>query len=314
MAIHIRRREFITALGRAAATWLLGSAAVAWPMAAHAQPSKKLPTIGFLGAATSSTWKDWVSAFVQRLRELGWIEGHTVAIEYRWAEGREERFDEIAAEFVTLNVDVIVTAGTAPVIAAMRATSTIPIVFATAGNPLDTGLVMSLARPGGNVTGLSNQAFDIAAKRLEILSEAVFLRRLAILANTGSPLGVLEMREAEAAGRQLGFEVVRLEIRRAEDIVSVFATLKGRADAIYVVHEPLVSTYRVQINGLALDARLPTMHDVREGVEAGGLISYGPNFPRQYRRAADMSTKFCGGRSRATSPSSSRPSSTWSSI
>src|SRR5262249_34420862 len=164
----------------------------------------KLPTIGLLGANTSSAASQWVAAFVQRLRELGWIEGRTVAIEYRWAEGRSERFAEIAAEFVRLKVDVIVTWGTASVVAAMQATSTIPIVFATAGDPVGTGLVASLARPGGNVTGLSNQAADVTGKRLELLREVVPGLRLAILANIGSPLGVLQMREAQAAARTLG--------------------------------------------------------------------------------------------------------------
>src|SRR5262245_38151867 len=141
----MRRREFIT---------LLGGAAAAWPMAARAQPAK-LPTIGFLGTSTSLAMSQWVAAFVQRLRELGWIEGRTVAIEYRWAEGRSERFAEIAAEFVQLKVDVIVTYATPPVIAAKRATAVVPIVSAVMGDPVGTGLVANLARPGGNVTGLS---------------------------------------------------------------------------------------------------------------------------------------------------------------
>jgi putative tryptophan/tyrosine transport system substrate-binding protein len=247
----MRRREFIALLGGTAATW---------PLAARAQQPGKLPTTGFLGSATPATWSDWVSAFVRRLHELGWIEGRTVAIEYRWGEGRNERFAEIAAEFVRLNVDVIVTAGTAPVIAAKRATSVIPIVFATAGNPIGTGLVKSLARPGGNVTGLSNQAFDIAPKRLEIMSEAVpGLHRLGILANTESPIAVLERDQTQAAARKIGLEVAARDVRRAEDIAAAFATLKGLADALYVVHEPLVSTYMAQINSLALGAHLPTM-------------------------------------------------------
>ena len=179
MTAFIGRREFIT---------LLGGAAAAWPLAARAQQPAKLPTIGFLGASTPSAESQRIAAFVQRLRELGWIEGRTIAIEYRWAEGRNERFAEIAAEFVRLKVDVIVTAGTAAVVAAKQATSVIPIVFAVAGDPVGTGLVASLARPGGNVTGLSIQATDLAGKRLELLREVVpGLRRLAILANVGSP-------------------------------------------------------------------------------------------------------------------------------
>jgi putative ABC transport system substrate-binding protein len=283
----IKRREFIR---------LLGGAAAAWPHGGRAQQPGKLPTIGFLGAATPSVWSDWVSAFVQRLRELGWTEGRTVAIKYRWAEGRNERFAEIAEEFVRLKVDVIVTAGATPVIAAMQATSAIPIVFATAGSPVETGLVRSLARPGGNVTGLSNQEADLAAKRLEILSEAVpGLRRLAILA-TGSPLGVLQKREAQAAARKLGLdEIATSEIRRVEDITLTFKALEGRAEALYVVNEPLVSANSVHINTSALNAHLPTMHDTRRHVETGGLISYGPNFRDQFRRSADFIDKILRG-------------------
>ena len=230
------------------------------------------------------------------MREHGWIEGRTVAIEYRWAEGRSERFAEIAAEFVRLNVDIIVTAGTEAVIATKQATSVIPIVFGTAGDPVGTGLVASLARPGGNVTGLSNQSADLAGKRLELLREVVpSLRRLAIMANIGSPIGVLEMGEVQVAARTLGLEVVPLEIRRAEDIAPAIEALKGRADALYVVTEPLVNTNRIQINTLALGARLPTMHGEQAYVEAGGLMSYGANIPDLFRRAADYVDKILRG-------------------
>jgi putative ABC transport system substrate-binding protein len=281
----MKRREFITLLGGAAA----------WPLAAGAQQAK-LPTIGYLGAATPLAWSQWTAAFVQRLRELGWIEGRTVAIEYRWGEGRNDRFDEIAAEFVRLKVDVIVTAGTAAALATKQATSAIPIVFATAGNPVENGLIASLARPGGNVTGLSNQATDITAKRLQLLREAIpSLDRLAILVNTGSPFGVVEMEEVQAAARKLGFEAVTLEIHRAQDIAPAFAALNGRAQALYVINEALVFTRRVAINTFALAAHLPTMHDIREHVEVGGLMSYGPNYPDMYRRAAELVDKLLHG-------------------
>ena len=195
----IRRREFIALLGGAAT----------WPLTARAQQPGRLPTIGYLGAATPLAWAQWTAAFVQRLGELGWIEGRTVAIDYRWGEGRNDRFAEIAAEFVRLKVDVIVTAGTAAALATKQATSAIPIVFATAGSPVQTGLITSLARPGGNLTGLSNEAADIAVKRLQLLREAApGHSRLAILANTGSPLGLLQMGEAQEAARKLGFELV----------------------------------------------------------------------------------------------------------
>jgi putative tryptophan/tyrosine transport system substrate-binding protein len=283
----MRRREFIT---------LLGGAAASWPLAARAQQPAKLPTIGFLGPNTPSLDSRRVGAFVQRLRELGWTEDRNVAIEYRWAEGRTERLAEFAAEFVRLKVDVIVTSATPPVIAAKQATSVIPIVFAAVGDPVGTGIVNSLARPGGNATGLSIQATDLAGKRLELLHEvAPGLRRLAIMANPGAPPAVLEMAEAQTTARALGLEVVASEIRRPEDIAAAFEAFKGRAEALYVCNDPLVTTNRTRINTLALGMRLPTMYNVREFVEAGGLMSYGPNFLDLFRRAADFADKILRG-------------------
>jgi putative tryptophan/tyrosine transport system substrate-binding protein len=281
----IARRKFVTLLG----------GAVAWPLTARAQQPGKLPLIGFLGSTTPSLWSEWIAAFVQRLRELGWIEGRTIAVEYRWAEGREARFAEIAAEFVRLKVDVIVTSGTA-IQAAKKATSVIPIVFAVANDPVGSGFVASLARPGGNVTGLSLQATDLDGKRLELLREVVpGLRRLAIMANVGYPAAVLEMREVQQAARTIGLDVAALEIRRAEDIGPAFEALKGHADALYIVSDALISTHRIRINTLALAARLPTMHSVRAYVEAGGLMSYGPSYPDLFRRAADHVDKILRG-------------------
>jgi putative ABC transport system substrate-binding protein len=286
----LTRRDFITLLGGAAVMSL------SWPLGARAQQSRKLPTIGFLGANAASAQTQWTAAFVQRLRELGWIEGRTVSIEYRWAEGRSERYTEIAAEFVRLKVDVIVTAGNEAAIAAKQVTSVIPIVFAVAGDPIGTGLVASLARPGGNVTGLSIQNTDLAGKRLELLREVVpGMRRLAIMAHISSPNAVKEMREVQATARTLGIEVSTLEIRRAEDIVPVFEALKGRADALYVCGDPLLNTNRTRLNTLALAARVPTIHGFREHVEAGGLMSYGTNFTDLFRRAADYVDKILRG-------------------
>jgi putative tryptophan/tyrosine transport system substrate-binding protein len=283
----MKRRELIT---------LLGGAAVAWPLAARAQQSGKPLTIGFLGPTTPSVEGQRLAAFVQRLRELGWMEGRNVAIEVRWAEGRSERFAEIAAELVRLKVDVIVTYATPPVLAAKQATSAIPIVFASAADPVGTGLVASLARPGGNVTGLSNQQPDTAAKRLELLREVVpGLGRLAILANVGNPAAVLDMREVQAAARKLSLEAAAFEIRRAEDIAPAFEALTSRVHALYVAGDPLVNTNRIRINSLALGARLPTMHGYRDYVEAGGLMSYGPSALDQYRRAADYVDKILRG-------------------
>ena len=284
---QLKRREFIT---------LLGGAAVAWPLAARAQQPATLPTIGYLGASPPEVASQWTAAFVQRLRELGWIEGRTIAIEYRWADGSTERFAEIAAEFVRLKVNLIFTYSTPSVVAAKQATSSIPIVFPTAGDPVGNKLVVSLARPGGNVTGLSTQQTDTASKRIELFREVVpGLHRLAILANVGSSNAVVDMDEVRVVADTLGLGVVRSEIRRAEDIVPAFEALRGRADALYVCADPLVTTKRVHINTLALGMRLPTMYAFRAFVDAGGLISYGPNFPDLFRRAAEIVDKILRG-------------------
>jgi putative tryptophan/tyrosine transport system substrate-binding protein len=281
----MRRREFITLLGGAAATW---------PLAARAQQAGRLPTIGFLGA-NATAWSSRTGAFVGRLRELGWIEGRTVVIEYRWDDGRPERAAEIAAEFVQLKPEVIVTVGS--VVATLKqVTPVIPIVFALANDPVGGGLVASLARPGGNVTGLSSQAPDLAGKRLELLREVVpRLRRLAILVDVGYPAAVIEMREVQAAARTLGIEVAPLEIRRAEDIASAFEALKARADALYVVVDTLVVANRPRIITLARGARLPTIFQQSDFVQAGGLMSYGPNIPDLFRRAAELVDKILRG-------------------
>jgi len=294
MASHIGRRKFLATL--------LGGAAAAWPLAARAQQAAKLPTIGFLGTNTPSAQSRWTAAFVQRLRELGWIEGRTFTIEYRWAEGRSERFAELATDFVRLKVDVIVTLGGA-VIPAKQATSVIPIVFAVATDPVGSGLVASLARPGGNVTGLSLQQSDIAPKRLELLREVVpGLGRLGVMTSISSPGAALEMRQVQGTARALDLDVVTVEIRRPADIAGAFDALKDRAQAVYVVNEPLTITNRALINTLALAARLPTMHGSREQVEAGGLISYAANFPDLFRRAADYVDKILRGAKPADIP------------
>src|SRR5262245_57189297 len=282
----MRRREFITLLGGAAA----------WPLAARAQQLVKLRTIGFSGQSTRAAESELVAAFTQRLRELGWIEGRTITIEYRWSEGRAERFVQIAAEFVRLKVDVIVTSGTPQVLATKQTTSVIPIVFARTGDPVANGLVASLARPGGNVTGLSSQGDDLAGKRLELLRDVVpDLRRVAILANVGNPFSVVELGEGQAAARTLGLEFDALEIRRAEDIASAFEAIKGRAEALYVCPDGLVDANKIRINTSALSARLPTMYAYREYVEAGGLMSYGANLPDLYRRSAGYVDKILRG-------------------
>jgi putative ABC transport system substrate-binding protein len=290
----MKRRAFILALGGAAASF---------PLATRAQQTGKIPTIGFLGAATPEVAGRLVAAFETRLRELGWIEGRTVAIEYRWAEGHAERYSEIAAEFVRLKADIIVTWGSAPVLAAKHATVLVPIVFAAQMDPVGTGVVASLARPGGNVTGLSLQQTDTAGKRLELLREFVpRLARLVIMTNVAAPGAVLEAREIQATARMLGVEPVMVEIRQAEDIVPAIEALVGHADALYVATDPLMFTNRMSINTLAQRVRLPTIYGNGEYADAGGLVSYGPNYPDLFRHAADIVDKILRGTKPADIP------------
>jgi putative tryptophan/tyrosine transport system substrate-binding protein len=288
----MNKREFIAGLGGAAA----------WPLVARGQQPGKVPTIGFLGPASAFAMKQWTAAFVERLRELGWIEGRTVAIEYRWTEGHGERLPEVAAEFNRLKVDVIVTTGSA-VPAFKQVTSVIPIVFAIANDPVGSGLVESISRPGGNVTGLSILAADLGGKRLEILREVIpGLSRLATLGDAANLVTASEASQVQKAAQILGVEIVRPEIRRAEDIAPAIEALKGRTDALYVQSDPLMNTNRAQISILALGARLPTLSGIRDYVEAGGLMSYGPNFPDIFRRTADYVDKILRGAKPADLP------------
>ena len=272
----MRRREFMAAVG----------GAMAWPVAANAQQAGRLPTIGFLGADPVA-FAPWTAAFVAGLREFGWIDGRTVTIEYRWSEGRTERYAEIAAEFVRQKVDVIATVGSA--VPTVRQTSgIIPIVFAVAIDPVRSGLVSSLAKPGGNVTGLSLQAANLAGKRLEILRELIpQLRRLAIIFNGGNDQTMLEMSDTKAAASELKLDVAPLEIRRMQDIAPVFETLNSQADALYVVVDQLVVTNFNRILTFALSTRLPMIYSTRDFVRSGGLMSYGPSYADLFRRAAD---------------------------
>jgi putative ABC transport system substrate-binding protein len=272
----MRRRDFIAAIG----------GAVASPAVANAQQAARLPTIGFLGA-DPATFAPWTAAFLARLHELGWIEGRTLAIEYRWSEGRTERYTEMAAEFIRHKVDVIVTVGSA-VPAIRQATSDIPIVFAVAIDPERSGLVSSLAKPGGNITGLSLQATNLAGKRLEILRELLpHLTRLAIIFNGGNDQTVLEMSDTEAAARGLNLEVARLDIRRMQDIAPVFEKLNAQADALYVVVDQLIVTNFSRVLTFALSTRLPMIYSTRDFVRSGGLMSYGPSYVDLFRRAGD---------------------------
>lgn len=283
----MKRREFIKAAGVS----ILG-----FPLAAQAQQPPKLPVIGFLGANTPAAQRRSTEALIQRLRELGWHEGRNIAIEYRWAEGSSERSPKLIAEFVELPVDVIVTHAPLNVIAAKRATSTIPIVFAAVGDPVGIGVVSSLPRPGGNVTGLSLQSAELAGKRLEILRDIVpGLRRVVVLTNADSPNAALEIREIQSAAQTLGLDVVFEKIWRAEDIASALAMPKAGTDALYVQTDPIFNTHRLRITALALEARVPTISGTREYVEAGSLISYGANLTDLFRRAGDIVDKILRG-------------------
>jgi len=289
----VKRREFIT---------LLGGAAAAWPVGASAQPTR-LPIIGFLGVTTPAVWSQWTAAFVGRLSELFWMDGRTVAIEYRWTDGRNERLTAIVAEFVRLKVDVVVTAGPAAVIAAREAMPATPIVFAIVGDPVGTGLVASIGRPSGTVTGMSMQHRDTVGKRLEVLREVVpDLRRVAIMGNVVFTDSVGELTEVEQLARTLGLEVTVLELRRAEDISPALESLNGRAQALYICVDPLVFTNRIRINTLAQGARLPTIYAIREYVEAGGLLAYGPNISDMFRRTAEFVDKILHGTKPADIP------------
>ena len=289
----MRRRDFIAG----------GSAAVVLSAPARAEQSTKRPTIGFLGAASPELAGPWVAAFVKRLGELGWTEGRNVAIEYHWAEARTERYSEIATELANHKVDVIVTWASAPVLAAKRATTTIPIVFAAQMDPVGAGVVASLARPGGNVTGMSIQQTDTAGKRIELLREVVpRLARLAVMANSGAPGAMIEMREVATTARTLGLEVIPIEVSQAGEVFSSIESIRDRADALYVATDPLIFSNRIAINEMAQRQRTPTIYGSREYVDAGALMSYGPNWIDLFRHAAEQVDKILRGAKPADIP------------
>jgi putative tryptophan/tyrosine transport system substrate-binding protein len=269
---QLKRRQFVALLG----------GATAWPLMARAQQMVKLPTVGFLGAGSPATADVWLFAFTSRLRELGWIEDRNIKMDVRWAEGRNDRPAEIAADFVRLRVDVIVTYSSEHTQIAKQATSIIPIVFALAADPVGSGLVASLARPGGNLTGLSAQNVDLTGKRFELLRDIVpSLRRLAILFNGNNPTSMTEIDIVRAAASPFGIEVFPSEILGAEDIAPAIATIAKKADALFVVGEPLTFTHRTRINTLALAARLPTTYSTRGYVAAASV-------PRSMRSAGTL--------------------------
>ena len=285
--LMIRRRDFIATVGI-----MLASP----QRPTHAYETNKIPTIAYLGPSTPAVDSYRLPAFKERLRGLGWIEGSTIVIEYRWAAGSEEHLAEIATEFASEKFNVIVTASTPTALALKQATTVIPLVFAAVGDPIGTGLVPSLTHPGGNVTGLWLRESYAAGKRLEILREIVpGLRHVAIIANSRNAATAFDMREARATARTLGIEVVTAEIHHPEDISRAFGVFKNQVQALYVCNDPLAITYRTRISILAMGARLPTVFTGREYVEAGGLISYAPNFADAYSRAADLVDKVLRG-------------------
>jgi putative ABC transport system substrate-binding protein len=282
-----RRRAFVRSLG---------GVAFSWSLAARAQPRQKVPVIGLMGSGTPATLGELPRAFVGRLAEIGWVEGRNVMIEYRWGEGRTERFAEIAAEFVRLNVDLIVTHNTPPTLAAKKATSTIPIIFATAGDPGGSGIVSSLSKPGGNVTGLSSQAPEIAGKRVELLRELMpNVRRLGVLIDTNNPYAERDVSEAQKAAGVLGIEMTIARVQKADDIEPALDRLRSQAQALYILAVPVLLTHRTRIIEMAFAAGLPTIHDVREYVDSGGLLSYGPNWVAMWSQAAVFADKILRG-------------------
>jgi len=289
----MHRRDFIKVVAGSAFTW---------PLRARAQQTV-LPVVGFVDAGAADASVARATAFRKGLGEAGYIEGQNVMVEYHWLAGRYESAPTVMADLVRRQVAVIAAPVTSAALAAKAATSTIPIVFAAAGDPIGTGLVASLARPGGNVTGLSNQQTDLAGKRLEQLHRLVpGLQRLAVMGNVYTPNAALEMNEVQSVGPKLGVQVTRLEISKTEDIIPGIESLKGRVDGLYVSTDPLLTTYRTLINTSAIDANLPTVYAFREYVLAGGLMSYGPNFPDLFRRAGDYVDKILRGAKPADIP------------
>jgi putative tryptophan/tyrosine transport system substrate-binding protein len=294
MIATMKRRDFITLLGGAAA----------WPLAARAQQAGKVYRIGFLGNSTAALEANLVGPFRDGLRALGYEEGRNIVIEYRWAEGEYERFPALIAELVASNVDVIVTAGTPASLAVKKATTTIPLVMVAVGDPVATGLVASLARPGGNITGLTSISVEMEGKRLELLREVVLkVSHIAVLWNAASPIQLIEEGEVRAAARVLGIKMLSLGVRNREEIDDAFATIiRERPDALLVLADRLFLHHRTRIVDFAAQERLPGVHAYRELVEAGSLMSYGPSYADMHRRAATYVDKILKGAKPADLP------------
>jgi putative ABC transport system substrate-binding protein len=292
MERQMKRRQFL----------ILLAGATAAPLRSNAQQSAKRPVIGFLVAGSQASHGAWVAAFAQRLSELGWIDGRNVTIEHRWAAGDVQRTEEFATEFVRRKVDVIVTSAYG-VVAAKQATSTIPIVFAAYGDAVANGFAASLSRPGGNVTGLSIQPGELSSKRLELLREAIpSVRRLAALVNIHYAGLEQEVAGIRIASKKMNMDVNLVEIATARDIEPAMAKLPGHTDALYVYSEPLTNANKQQIIAAAVSAKIPTIFAFREFVDAGGLLSYGPNFSDLFSRAAEYADKILRGANPADIP------------
>lgn len=282
----MRRREVLK---------LLGGAATAWPLVARAQ--HKMPRVGFMGNSTAALEANLVNSFRAGLRELGYEEGRNIVIDYLWAEGNYERFPALVDQFIAAKVDVIVTAGTPAALAVKEKTKTVPLVVVAAGDPVGTGLVQNLARPEGNLTGLSSIAPDLEGKRLQLLREVVpTLSRVAMFFNSLNPFHVASVRQAGAAAQTLGLKLQPLDIRSADDFDSAFAAIrKERPDALFILADRVFLHNRQRIMDLAAEQRLPSINAYEELVEAGGLLSYGPSYEDMHKRAATYVDKILKG-------------------
>jgi putative ABC transport system substrate-binding protein len=287
----MKRREFIC---------LLGGATAAWPFDARAQQPGKIWRIGFI----AHRYEKFYGPLFDGLRELGYVEGQNLVIERRYAEGRTERFQEFAAEMVRLNVDLIIVVTTPAALAARNATTTIPIVHPAAIDPVGTGLIASLAHPGGNITGLAVLNAETSAKRLELLREVLpALSKGAVLWNAANPANTLAWKETEGAGRALGVTLQSNEVRGPKDFEGVFVTIaQQHPDTLLVLQDALTLEYRKEIIDFALRNKLPSMFVGKEWVEEGGLMSYGDRLPERYRRAADLVVKILRGAKPADLP------------
>jgi putative tryptophan/tyrosine transport system substrate-binding protein len=290
---YLSRRQVVQGTGAIGLALLAGCGRLSLP----GQQATKVPRIGFLAVGAREGRAPLIAAFLQGLQEVGYVEGQNVTIEYRFSDGKDERLPGLAAELVALKVDIILASGTLATVAAKQTTTTVPIVMGGSGDPVANELVASLARPGGNVTGISLLVPQVAGKRVQVLTDTVpGLSRLAVISNVTSPLHVPRDQEIEAAGRVLGIEIQILPVRSADDFEGAFqVAASSRAEAIYPGDDPLVTNARDQLAELGLRYRLPTMFAFRENVLAGGLLAYGPSFTNAYRRAAAYVDKILKG-------------------